>query len=355
MADLATYFKELVAGERKGAKDRLLLAALRLAAHPYGAILSARALAYRTGLLRSYRLPRPVISVGNVTLGGAGKTPMTAHLASMLIGKGLRVAVLSRGYGGSAEGTVRIVSDGKRLLATPEEAGDEPCQLARKVPGLMVVIGSNRYRAGQLAMKELNPDVFILDDGFQHLRLKRDLNLLLVDAAKPFADGHTLPAGFLREGKGACRRADLVVYTRCGDLRPDLFPDRPKIWTDHTLTGMVPLEGGERVEFASLQGNRVTAFSGIADPAAFFDLLESCGVRLIAALSFPDHTSYGEEELAAIKRLKDASRSSVLITTEKDAIKLADHATSLAPVLVAQLDLTSDDWSPLDQAVKKLL
>lgn len=356
MADLSRYFEDLVAGKRRGTGDRALLALLRLTSRPYGLLLALRAHGYRLGLLPSKRLPRPVISVGNVTLGGTGKTPMTALLAADLIGRGLRVAVLSRGYGGEARGGLRIVSDGKSLLTPPEESGDEPYLLARKVPGLMVVIGADRYRAGLLALKELNPDIFILDDGYQHLRLQRDLNLLLLDAARPFANGFTLPAGFLRERPSACARADLIVYTRCAHSgEPDLFPDKPSVWTNHALSGLAPLEGGERLALESLRGARVTAFSGIADPAAFFDLLEASGVRLTATLAFPDHTRYGEDEVAAICRLQVASRSTLLVTTEKDAVKLAPHAGRLVPCFAALLEIGGADLSPLDAALEKLL
>ena len=356
MADLSRYYQDLVSGKRRQARDRALLVLLRLASHPYASVLAVRAWAYRVGLLCSRRLPRPVISVGNIALGGTGKTPMTARLAADLIARGLRVAVLSRGYGGDAKGALRIVSDGSNILLSPEESGDEPYLLARKVPGLMVVIGADRYRAGLLALQELNPDVFILDDGFQHLRLKRDLDLLLLDASRPFANGFTLPAGFLRERVSACARADLVVYTR-GETPgvPDLFPDKPSVWTSHALTGVLPLQGGERLGLEALQGARVTAFSGIADPTAFFDLLESCGVRLTATISFPDHTRYGEDEVAAICRLQVASRSTLLVTTEKDAVKLVPHAARFVPCFAALLEIRCDELGVLNAALEKLL
>ena len=349
------YFRDLVDGRRDGLPDRLLLSLLKMLAVLYALVLRARAACYRTGLLASHRLPVPVISVGNITLGGTGKTPTVVLLARYLMQRGRRVAVLSRGYGGSANGEIRIVSDGKTVLLSPAEAGDEPYLLARKVPGLMVVIGADRHRAGLLALKELKPDLFILDDGFQHLRLRRDLDILLLDAAKPFANGRTLPAGFLREHPSACRRADLVLYTRCAGPRPDLFPQLPGVWTSHTLCGLVPLGGGERVGFEALQGARVAAFSGIANPAAFFDLLESSGVRLTATVSFPDHARYGEEEIAAICRLKDASRSTVLITTEKDAVKLDAHAARLGPCFAALLELECAESGVLDASLEKLL
>jgi tetraacyldisaccharide 4'-kinase len=354
MTDLPHYFKELVSGAPKTGKDRWLLALLRLLSHPYAVILRLRAAAYRLGLLRSYRLPCPVISVGNITLGGTGKTPMVARLAAQLIARGRRVAVLSRGYGGSANGEIVIVSDGKQILVPPERSGDEPYLLAQLVPGLMVVIGADRHAAGLLALEELKPDLFILDDGFQHLRLERDLNILLLDAAQPFANGYTLPAGFLREPVSAARRADLVVYTRSSQPGvPQLFPEKPSVWTSHSITGLLPLSGGERSGFEVLQGARVAAFSGIAAPGSFFDLLEGEGVQLTATVSFPDHTAYGEEEIAAICRLKEASRAEFLVTTAKDAVKLAPFAERLGPCYVALLELACQDSAALDAALER--
>ena len=357
MTDLSHYFKELVSGGRRRVRDRVLLAVLRLFSHPYALVLRLRALGYRFGVLRSYRLPCPVISVGNLTMGGTGKTPTVAWIAGYLMGRGRRVAVLSRGYGGSAQGALRVVSDGKSVLLSPGEAGDEPCLLAGKLPGLMVVIGADRYRAGLHALEKLKPDLVLLDDGFQHLRLQRDLNILLLDATRPFDGGLTLPAGFLRESAGAAGRADLVVYTRCpeGAPGPDLFPGKPSCWTKHRFSGIVPLAGGELAGFAAAKEGRVLAFSGIADPESFFSGLEGVGVRPVTTISFPDHTPYGEAEIAAILRLKLASRSTLLLTTQKDAVKLVPYADRLAGCFAVVLDLAFEDPRPLEAALDRLI
>lgn len=357
MSDPAHYFKELVAGKRRGLLDRLLLALLRLCAPFYAAILRLRALGYRLGVLRSYRLPCPVVSVGNIALGGTGKTPTVAWIAGYLMRRGKRVAVVSRGYGGSARGAIEVVADGKRILCPPEVAGDEPCLLAGRLPGLVVVIGADRYRAGLRALEEFRPDVVVLDDGYQHLRLKRDLNILLLDAARPFAEGRTLPAGFLREPVCAADRADLVLYTRCpdGERGPDLFPEKPSCWTKHLFSGIVPVAGGGPDSLDAAKGCRVMAFSGIADPESFFSGLEQAGVPLITTLSFPDHTPYGEAEIAAILRLKESSRSDLLLTTQKDAVKLARHADRLPGCFAVVLDLAFQDPRPLEDALERLI
>jgi tetraacyldisaccharide 4'-kinase len=353
--DFAHYFRELWDGKRRGSRDRFFLFFLTLLSYPYAALLRLRALAYGVGLLRSHRLPRPVIAVGNLTVGGTGKTPMVAYLARWLMARGKRVAVLSRGYGGSLKGAARIVADGRTLLLSPGEAGDEPYLLANSIPGLMVVVGADRYRAGCLALERLTPDIFILDDGFQHQRLKRDLNLLLVDCGRPFGSGRMLPAGILREPAAAVGRADLVIYTRCDGREP--APVADKLWcaSSHRLTGALPLTGGQPQQFAALGGMRGTAFAGIADPVAFFDSLEREGVRLAATLAFPDHCNYGEEEIAAICRLKAASRSDYLITTEKDAVKLMPFLERLGTVYAAALEISFADSRPLEAALEKVL
>ncbi|HJV65042.1 MAG TPA: tetraacyldisaccharide 4'-kinase [Geomonas sp.] len=347
-----------MAGKRDRLRDRLLWVILRLAAVLYALLLRIRAAAYRLGILPSYRMPVPVISVGNITLGGTGKTPMVAWLAEYFIRRGKRVAVISRGYRGSAEGKVLVVSDGKTIRVSPEESGDEPYLLARKIPGLMVVTGADRRAAARTALNELQPDLFILDDAFQHLRMKRDLDILLLDATRPFSNGATLPAGFLREAPAAAARADLVVYTRSreGEPTPDAVPGKPFCRSRHRLAGLLPLAGGEPKPLGSVPSTaRVMAFSGLADPASFFDGLEAAGVQLVTTLAFPDHTPYGDEELAAILRLREASRSTVLLTTEKDAVKLVGFADKLVNCYAVSLELEFSDAAQLEAALEELI
>ncbi|MBT0665555.1 tetraacyldisaccharide 4'-kinase [Geobacter pelophilus] len=352
------YFKDLISGKRHGAGDRLLFTLLQIVALVYAAVMRLRAFGYRVGLLRSRKLPRPVISVGNITVGGTGKTPTVLHLARLLMAQGKRVVVLTRGYGGTLEGETRVVSDGTSLLLSPEEAGDEPCLLASQLPELIVVMGSDRYLAGMLAMERFSPDLFILDDGFQHLRLQRDLNILLLDGRDPFAGSRTLPAGLLREPVSAAGRADLVLFTRCGDVAPEIPPaiqEIPHCTASHALTGWLPLAGGEARPFSELSGRRIIAFAGIADPSGFFDTLEQQGLPLLATLAFPDHTKYGKEELEALGGLKRSKRADCLITTGKDAVKLLPYRGILRDCCVAQLELKINEPGLLLAALEKLL
>ncbi len=320
---LKGYFRNLVSGKRRGMLDRLVLALLAVLSVPYGLVVRLRALAYGTGIFRVKQLNRPVISVGNLTVGGTGKTPMVALVARLLMSRGKRVAVISRGYGGSLEGGMHIVSDGKRVLLSAAEAGDEPVHLATTVPGLMAVIGTDRYAAGLLAQERLNPDIFILDDGFQHLRLHRDLNILLMDCRAPLGNGLVLPAGLLREPPAALKRADLVVYTRCTDAKiPTIHGTIPSCRAGHVLAGVELLPSGERQPFTILHGRRGVAFAGIADPDAFFVSLREEGVDLAATVSFGDHCPYGEEEVARLMAASRTAGADFLITTGKDTVKL---------------------------------
>lgn len=350
------YLKRLWNGERQDVLDRLLFALLCLLSIPYAFALRVRAFCYRIGVLRTRSLDRPVISVGNITVGGTGKTPTAILLAKLLMIRGKRVAVLSRGYRSKPGREARIVSDGTSLLLSPEEAGDEPYLMARSVPGLMVIIGADRYSAGLLAQQRLNPDIFILDDGFQHLRLRRDLNILLLDCRNPFGNSRTLPAGFLREPVAASARADLVIHTRCneGNGRVTL-PNIPSCRSMHVLTGASRLKDGAFIPFDDFTEKRGLAFAGIAEPTAFFDALRKEGLAIVATQSFCDHAAYGEEEIETLCRLRDAAAAEYLITTEKDAVKLTPWLDKLGEAHAAQLDIRLDDLEPLEKALEKVL
>ena len=348
-------------GVAEGSNNGMASLAMKLLLAPfavlYGMALRVRALLYQDGILSIHKLPCPVISIGNITVGGTGKTPATMLVAKELQQRGYRVAVLSRGYGGSLEGQVAVVSDGESVLLGPEQAGDEPCLLAQTVPGLMVVIGSDRYQAGLVALERLKPDVLLLDDGFQHIRLHRDLNILLLDATRPFGNGWTLPLGMLRESRSAMKRADLALFTRCqpGQVVPDL--GLPCCCSAHRLTGFNQLETGEELPLERLQQGRVAAFAGIADPSAFFDGLQTLGIRLVATLALPDHASYADDRLMLLEQFATSSAADWLVTTAKDGVKLAGCNQAWSNKLVtARLELQLDDPGQLLQsALHKLL
>lgn len=290
---------------------------------------------------RAARLPRPVVSVGNLSWGGGGKTPMVAAIAAHLRDGGRRVAILSRGYGRRSGPGVRLVSDGEGPLLGPMLAGDEPVLLAGDLPGVAVVVGADRARAGRHALERLGspPDVFLLDDGFSHLGLERDLDLLLFPAADPFAGGRLPPGGRLREPLASAARADAAILTGYGDvdraaagaalaraLRPYGFrgagfaagvaPGEPRFIT--TAPGPGQAGSGKPVP----PGSRALLVSGIARPRSFRDTVERLGFPVADHLVFPDHHDYPDASLGKIVRAYHQSGATVVLATGKDRVKL---------------------------------
>jgi tetraacyldisaccharide 4'-kinase len=226
------------------------------------------------------------------------------------------------------------------------------------IPGLMVVIGTDRYEAGLMAISQLSPDIFILDDGFQHLRLQRDLDILLLDYTNPFGNGWTMPAGLLREPGSAVARADMVLYTRCpeGPLASPALPGKTVCNSWHRLVAARPLSEDIPVPFSSLQNRHLLAFAGIAEPQFFFDGLRAHGLNLVATVCFPDHTEYTEVQLAAIMSALQASGADGIITTEKDGVKLKYLPAGIREkTWLARLELTLEDPAPLAASLLNLL
>ena len=348
----------MASGADSSAAARTIRALLILPSVVYAIIQQLRTALFVRGILRSRKLPRPVISVGNIAVGGTGKTPVTAYVAGLLQAEGLRVAVLSRGYGGNSEGEVRIVSDGNEILLSAHECGDEPFLLASTIPGLMVIIGADRYEAGRLAMERLRPDVFLLDDGYQHQRLQRDLNILLLDYTRPYGNGWCLPAGLLREPRQAVNRADLVIHTRSPDgaVAQVAGPGIQSCCASHHLNDLIPLGGGPPLEFSFLAGRKVLAVAGIAEPESFFDGLRERGLNLVWTMIFPDHAGY---DTATLNEITDRYRSTgadLVVTTEKDGVKLATIPHPLAEkILLCRLTLKLVDPAPVAASLRNLL
>jgi tetraacyldisaccharide 4'-kinase len=265
---------------------------------------------YRAGVLQTRRLDYPVISIGNLTLGGTGKTPLTILLAETLAAQGFRPVILSRGYRRTTRGCV-IVSCGEGPRTTWQEAGDEPFLMARKLIGrAAVVVGESRYLAGVTAQREQLGNVFLLDDGFQHLQLHRDFDIVTIDPDEWRKGENLLPAGRWREPQSAITRADAACVQGEANLALPIpqFSVRLHIDPEQVLL---------------LKGKSITAFAGIAKPERFFATLDSAGLTLRRRVSFMDHHSYSDADL---KDLQDE----VLLTTEKDAVKLEGRGNFVA-------------------------
>ncbi|HQR39502.1 MAG TPA: tetraacyldisaccharide 4'-kinase [Blastocatellia bacterium] len=293
-----------------------------------------RSTAYETGYLKSTRLPRPVISVGNITMGGTGKTPIVAMLAEFLRDQNFRVAILTRGYGRSSDERVVLRSgDGSLASDAADRAGDEPALLSRDVPRVSVIVDSDRVSAGMWAVENEDPDVFLLDDGFQHLAIGRDLNLLVLDATDPFGGGYLAPGGRLREPLQAIRRADAVIVTRCDrSFDSDAISrvvdaarsaETPIYYSYHDITGLRPLTPGHGTRtVASLRGKKVGVLTAIGNPGVFAEDLENVGLVVASRSLHADHHSFRQQDFDTAARDALASGAEVLLTTEKDAVKL---------------------------------
>jgi tetraacyldisaccharide 4'-kinase len=332
----------------------------------YRCFMRGRAVAYRRGWLRARRLPACVISVGNLTVGGTGKTPMVMRLAAWLRQRGLHVAVLTRGYGRRQRLPLVINGQGEVSQYTPELMGDEPILLARHLPDVTIGIGADRFALGQriIQMEAPHPpDVFLLDDGFQHLRLARDLDLLLLDASSPLAPGAVLPAGPLREPLSALARAHLFVLTRSeGSAEKKLLqavrrhnPRAPLFRASTKLVGVFDAATHRPANLFVLQQQRVLGFCGIGNPEAFWEDLRRWGFNLVGTSVFPDHHRYRVEDFQAIIRRADRARAGALLTTEKDLVNLTVVPPSVPPCLYCRIDLEFEDEPGFFAAVAERL
>jgi tetraacyldisaccharide 4'-kinase len=300
----------------------------------YGTAAAARVAAYRRGWRRRARLRGAVIGVGNLSVGGSGKTPIVARLAELLRDEGLPVAVLSRGYGGSFRGDALVVSDGSTVQATPAEAGDEPVMLARAVPGVVVAVGRRRDRAGRAVEERFGPRVHLLDDGFQHLRLARDLDVLCLDVAD--LGDRPLPAGRLREFPRAAARADVVLLGGDASVAP-AWPVRQLHRWRRRVVGFFDTEGRPRPAPA-----RPFLLAAIARPERFAADAARQVERVTGQAFFRDHHPFTAGEVEACAARAERAGADALLTTAKDAVRLPAARTAL-PVLVLRIAAEIED------------
>lgn len=310
----------------------------------YGGAARLHGALYRRGLLRPRHFSGHVVSVGNLVLGGTGKTPTAAWIASALQRRGRRVALLSRGYGGRGREPVRVVSDGRRLRASGRSAGDEALLLAAHAPGVPVLVGRDRGLAGLRAISAFGSEVLVLDDGFQHHRLRRDLDVLTVDAGQGFGNRHLLPRGPLREPLRALRRADAVLVMD-GDLA-EADAELLERWTPGAFRAAArrrplelrPLAGGPAAEPGVLDGAPVGMLAGLASPDSLRRTLAGLGARVVAERLFPDHHRYRAADVAGL-----AGEAPLWITTEKDALKIVPGWVGRADLRVLAIELEVEE------------
>ena len=328
--DEAAY-KRLIRGQTRGVLPTLARLGLWNLSLPYAAAIAVRNAAFDRGWMRSERAGVPVVSIGNLTVGGTGKTPAVEFVASWLRKRGLQVAILSRGYG---------ATDGPN---------DEALLLEENLPDVPHLQGKDRVRLARIAVEELESQFLVLDDGFQHRRLARDLDIVLVDATDPFGGGRLLPAGLLRESPKELRRADLVLLTRCGMIEPSeranlrdrirrLAGAAPIVETSFVPVSFMRVDH-ERRDIVDLVGKRVLAFSGIGNPDAFRTTLSGLGVEVIEHRSFPDHHGYTREDVLELTRGAKTVCPDALVTTQKDLVKLQIGDLAEVPLYALRIEM----------------
>jgi tetraacyldisaccharide 4'-kinase len=336
----------------------------------YGALVRTRLRLYRSGFLKTENVGAPVVSVGNITAGGTGKTPLVEWVARAVAHEGRRACVLTRGYGRADEGRRVVASDGRAVLAEVSECGDEPRLLAERLLGAAsVVCDRDRVAAARWAREHLGADAFVLDDGFQHLRIARDLDIVTLDAAAPWGGGHLLPRGRLREPPGSLSRADCVVITRAelaGDLErlraeaARLSGGRAAVVASRVRTRGLTLLNPSADSPNGCEGpdspddgregrgvkNDAAAFCAVGNPRAFFEHLRREGFELLYTRAFADHHTFTQADVEGVAREAARSGARALLTTAKDAVKLRGFHFTL-PCYVVEIEMEFEDGDEL--------
>ncbi|MCK8824275.1 tetraacyldisaccharide 4'-kinase [Fuchsiella alkaliacetigena] len=330
---LEDYLLQVIRGHKQGFIAWLILFLFTLLSNIYYLGIKFRTKLYQWGFKEDTKLPCRVISVGNITMGGTGKTPIVEYLAKKFKQRGRKVVVLNRGYKADFTGEVGVVSDGTSILMEGSQAGDEALMLAQRLEGVPIIIGSNRVVTGDYACREFEAEILILDDGFQHWPLARDVDVVVIDATNPFSNGYVIPRGILREPLSSLERADIFLLSKVdqapeeklAEIKDKLNKYNPQALifeTAYRPSYLRNLEGSVKLAAEFLARKRVIAVSGIGNPASFEQTLEDLGVELVKHTKFEDHHRYTKEELVDIFSEAAAKGVELIVTTEKDAASI---------------------------------
>ena len=343
---LEFYLYELVHGNVKTGWDAVSLSLLSALSVLYGLGLKLKLLCYDMGIFKERRLPCKVISLGNITLGGTGKTPTARTMATMIRSMGYKVVVLNRGYRAHWDKPVGIVSDGKKIYMTAYQAGDEAYLLATQLPGIPVIIGKDRAISGEYVAKNMDVDVMIMDDGYQHWQLARDLDVVLIDTLNMFGNSCLLPRGTLREPLSHLDRADMFLLTKVDQsmeysqkyVREIIKQNNPNALIFESIhlpqyfieIGEWDTHGeGEKIPVSEFKGKAAIAFSAIGNPTSFEQTIIDLGVDLVEAIRYPDHHDYEMEEMQYVLERAVKKNVDAIIITEKDAVKIPKEFMTL--------------------------
>ena len=326
----------IIRGDIHSRSDRFLSALLCIVSIIYKLAVSLRLFLYRHRLLRQEMLGCTVISIGNITVGGTGKTPVTEMFAKALRKGGRRVAILSRGYKKKKRGRLVsrvpiIVSDSKKIYLNSDEAGDEPYMLAKNLDGVSVLVDKNRLHSGEYALKKMGADTLLLDDGFQYLRIGRQYDIVLIDCTNPFGFNRLLPRGLLREPLTSLRRADYIFITKrekmdsVEDLKKNILKYNPSVEIlecMHDPQYFQELSSKEKFSLSFIKNKKIAALSAIADPEGFEDTLRRLGADIEITKRFIDHHRFSKKEIRSVVEDAQNADLDLIVTTEKDAVRM---------------------------------
>ena len=330
---MQNIIEDILHERRTDAATFPLRTGLRILEIIYSSIITVRNYFYDKKIFRTHDIRCRVISIGNLTIGGTGKTPVVIMTAKIMYDAGYRVAVISRGYKGSAHAPM-VISDGSDITVSATDSGDEPYIIAQSLPGIPVIVGKDRFRAAQLASMRFKPDIIILDDAFQHRRLYRDVDIVTIDAGHPFGNKHLLPRGTLRESPHALKRACAVIITRFnktsthGNIEKTVRQFNSDLSVFHSIhepSGLRKPGGKDRIDYEVIRGKNIAAMSNIANPDSFHRMLESFGTTIVKKHVFPDHHRYNINELQEIEKSSLAAGSELLVMTAKDEQNLPEN------------------------------
>ncbi len=326
---------------------------------PYRVLCSLRLFFYQHGIWKQKKLRAKVISVGNITLGGTGKTPLVIYLAEKLKGKNEKVAILTRGYKRKKKEMVELTQKTKDKISW-EDAGDEPYLLAKRLSDVSILVTKHRCRSGDYVVEKHNAQFLLLDDGFQHLKLFRDLDIVVIDSVNPFGSGRLLPAGILREPLTSLKRANVLVLTKTdqGSHKDELIrrlnqlnPKAPIVESVYRIRSVEKLFEGSAINFKELENKKALAFSGIGNPKSFESSLKQLKILILKHRRFPDHFPYRKENIFSLTQEAERIGADIIITTEKDSVRIPFINRMQIPFYVLKIDLkiTSGEKILLDK------
>ncbi|MDI6736334.1 MAG: tetraacyldisaccharide 4'-kinase [bacterium] len=341
--------KYIIREREKG--NKLILSMLNFISCLYYLLVQLRLFFYKTKFLRQSQVPAKVISIGNITLGGTGKTPAIIEIANLFRDK--KLVVLSRGYKSRNENKMAVVSDGKQILLTVHESGDEPYLLSKRLPTVPIIIGQDRVKSAKYAIDNFGAEILILDDGFQYLPLKRDLDIVLIDGRNPYGNNNLFPAGILREPIKNLKRADIFIMTKIdqslnrtaiiADLKR-VNPDALILESRHTPIKFISFDSKEEYPLEFIKDIDILALSSIGDPESFEVILKKLTSRHFLHLTYPDHYNYTKKDVN--KSIDCLQGISFIVTTEKDMVRLREVVPPDLPILylMIRFEISTPNW-----------